>query len=75
MITKTLATAAAVAALSTSAMAGNLSDAGISDDTIIVVPEMEPAGSSAGLMGSGGAALPVLAGLALIAAVAASGGS
>ncbi|SLN35412.1 hypothetical protein [Pseudooctadecabacter jejudonensis] len=75
MFKKTLITATAVAALSTTAFAGDISPAGTDDDEIILIPTV-PVGSSAGILGSaGGAAVPAILGAALLAAAIAAGGS
>ena len=77
MIKKTLIAATAVAALSTAAVAGDATLAGTNDNDIVVIPTaVAPAGSSAGLLGSGGGiAVPAILGAALLAAALSSGGS
>jgi len=74
----TVLAAAALTVASTSSYAGNVSNVGIQDDTVIFVPEMAPAGSSAsmGSLGSGGGlAIAALLGLAVLAAAGSGGGS
>ena len=74
MKTLSIIAAAAIAVSSTAATAGNVLDAGTSDNEIIVLPEV-PAGSSMGSLGGNtGVIIAGVVGLALLAAAIDSGG-